>query len=86
MFKFGAETDNDLKTNPLFVLHAKALMEMISAAVDLLDPHDTDPLKEVLVQLGNRHIKYGVTKEYFPEVMAAGKYYVEMTIDDHVMD
>jgi Globin len=73
MFQFGEETYFDLKSNPLFVIHAKALMEMISAAVDLLDPHDTDPLKQVLVQLGKRHIRYGVTKEYLPEVMTAGK-------------
>lgn len=74
IFQFGKCHDNhDLKTNRIFQIHAKALIGMITAAVNLLDPLDTVPLQYELIQLGKRHIKYGITKEYLPPVAIAGK-------------
>lgn len=62
LFKFDKA---DLKANPKFRAHADSMVDMMDMAVSLLGP-DLDPLAEDLVDLGKRHIAYGVRLEYLP--------------------
>lgn len=71
MFKFTK--DEDIKLNPQFRVHARAMVDMIDMAVGFLGP-DLDPLKEDLVELGRRHIAYGVQSEYLPVMERAVMY------------
>lgn len=48
---------------------ALRLMQMIDGAIRLLD--DTETLVSVLLQLGERHIKYGTKPEHYPAVGGA---------------
>jgi hemoglobin-like flavoprotein len=62
LFKFDKA---DLKSNAKFRAHADSMVDMMDMAVSLLGP-DLDPLAEDLVDLGQRHIAYGVKLEYLP--------------------
>jgi hemoglobin-like flavoprotein len=46
-------------------MHAKFLVQMIHKTVDLLGVDD-DMLTENMVELGKKHVAYGVKPEYFP--------------------
>lgn len=48
---------------------ALRLMQMVDGAIRLLD--DKETLVSVLLQLGERHIKYGTKPEHYPAVGAA---------------
>jgi hemoglobin-like flavoprotein len=63
MFKLSA--GSDMRSNPLFAKHARAMVDMIDCAVGFLGP-DLDPLTEDLISLGRRHLAYGVKEEYLP--------------------
>ena len=54
---------------------------MIDLAVGFLGP-DLDPLKEDLLDLGQRHIGYGVRSEYLPVMERAVMYAMEELLDD----
>jgi methyl-accepting chemotaxis protein len=60
---FGFTSDEDIKMNPKFTMHAQAMVDMIDCAVAFLGP-DLDPLTEHLLELGQRHVRYGVKPEY----------------------
>jgi hemoglobin-like flavoprotein len=62
---FRLSDGDDMKSNPLFFKHARAMVDMIDCAVGFLGP-DMDPLTEDLIGLGQRHIAYGVLPEYLP--------------------
>ena len=74
IFKFTA--DEDIRLNPSFRIHSRAMVTMIDSAVDLLGP-DLDLLQEDLFRLGTRHIGYGVKVEYLPIMGKA----VDYTLD-----
>lgn len=57
------------------------MVDMIDCAVGLLGP-DLDPLKEDLLDLGKRHISYGVSSDYFPVMEKAVMYMLEELLDD----
>lgn len=63
MFKF--KDGEDIRSNPLFFKHARAMVDMIDCAVGFLGP-DLDPLTEDLNALGKRHVSYGVKAAYLP--------------------
>lgn len=48
---------------------ALRLMQMVDGAIRLLD--DTETLVSVLLQLGERHVKYGTKPEHYPAVGGA---------------
>jgi methyl-accepting chemotaxis protein len=60
---FGFSQDEDIKKNKKFGVHAKAMVDMIDAAVAFLGP-DLDPLTDHLFDLGKRHVRYGVKADY----------------------
>ena len=62
---FGFTDDEDIRQNPKFAMHARAMVDMIDCAVAFLGP-DLEPLVEQLKDLGQRHIAYGVKPEYLP--------------------
>lgn len=56
---------DDILQNQRFVKHAQYFIEMIDNALGMLGP-DIELLTEILVELGKKHVKYGVKPEYFP--------------------
>jgi len=79
MFGFGEK--EDIKKNPKFEVHAKAMVDMIDMAVGFLGP-DLDPLTEDLHELGKRHVGYGVEAEYLPTMERAVMYALEEVLGD----
>lgn len=59
-------TDEVLK-NGKFVKHAKYFIQMIDKALNMLGPEE-DMLTEILMELGQKHVRYGVKPEYFPSM------------------
>lgn len=67
--------------NPKFVKEAKLFVrnfiQMIDKALDMLGP-DVEVLTEILLELGKRHVSYGVRPEWFP---AFGRVLIEILED-----
>ena len=57
------------------------MVDMIDCAVGYLGP-DLEPLQEDLVDLGKRHIAYGVKTEFLPSMERAVMYALEDMMDD----
>jgi hemoglobin-like flavoprotein len=49
--------------NPTFIQHAVIIMDMFDCAIGFLGP-DLDPLVAELVELGERHQRYGIPQDY----------------------
>ena len=66
---FGFRPEQDVKNNPMLrmgiLVHGKAMIAMIDSVLSLLGP-DIEVLEDLLSQLGVRHTRLGVEKEYFP--------------------
>lgn len=73
---FGFSPTEDIRKNPKFDVHARQMVDMIDMAVGFLGP-DLDPLTEDLIDLGKRHIGYGVESEYLPVMERAVVYTLE---------
>jgi len=78
---FNFTDDEVIKENPKFLMHAHTMVDMIDMAVGFLGP-DLDPLKEDLLELGKRHIGYGVQAEYLPIMERAVMHALEEILDD----
>jgi hemoglobin-like flavoprotein len=68
LFGFPIDIDpnsRELLQSKRFVMHASYLVEMISTALDMLGP-DIELLTEMMIDLGVKHVKYGVKPEFFP--------------------
>jgi hemoglobin-like flavoprotein len=53
--------------NPKFVRHAKHFINMFGQAVEMLGP-DTELLTDILLELGAKHVAYGVKTAYYPSM------------------
>lgn len=67
---FGFPIDVDPRSNELlkskrFALHASFLMEMMEKTVQMLGD-DNETLTKNLTELGQKHVSFGVTPQYFP--------------------
>lgn len=67
---FGFPIDIDPKSPELisskrFLMHASYLIQMLDTALNMLGP-DIELLTEIMLELGTKHIRYGVKPEYFP--------------------
>ena len=62
---FGWTQDQDILHDAKFAAHAKTTVNMIDMAVDFLGP-DLEPLEMDLMELGKRHVSYGVHPTYLP--------------------
>jgi hemoglobin-like flavoprotein len=60
-------TSPDVLKNPRFIKHAKYFIQMIDKALSMLGP-DIEILTEILMELGEKHVRYGVKPEYFPSM------------------
>jgi len=65
--------------SPRFVKHAKYFIQMIDKALSMLGP-DIEILTEILMELGEKHVRYGVKPEYFPGM---GRALIE-TVEEHL--
>ncbi|CAJ1936887.1 unnamed protein product [Cylindrotheca closterium] len=77
-------SSKDSLENPRFVKKAKwfirVFIQMIERSLDMLGP-DSELLTEILLELGQRHVRYGVDTSYYP---AMGK--VLLVVLDDVLD
>ena len=87
VFGFPKDLDpssDDALNNPRFVKKAKwfirVFIQMIERSLDMLGP-DSELLTEILLELGQRHVRYGVDTTYYP---AMGKVLIEVL--DDVLD
>lgn len=67
---FGFPIDIDPRSPELisskrFLMHATYLISMIDTALNMLGP-DAEMLTEIMMDLGKKHVRYGVRPEYFP--------------------
>mmetsp|Transcript_32874 Transcript_32874/g.49604 ORF Transcript_32874/g.49604 Transcript_32874/m.49604 type:complete len:328 (-) Transcript_32874:31-1014(-) len=67
LFKFGEITEETYQSKK-FLAHARGVIGMVDAAIDLLKENDMTKLTSVLKGLGERHTKYGVVKAHYPVV------------------
>lgn len=68
LFGFPVNIDpksDSLLTNKRFLGHASFLLGMIEKTVDILG-EDDDHLEKTLIELGRKHMTYGVKPAYFP--------------------
>ena len=56
---------NDMLQSKRFVTHASHLISMIDTTVNMLGP-DIEMLTEIMLELGAKHVRYGVTPTMFP--------------------
>jgi hemoglobin-like flavoprotein len=50
-----------------FIKHAKYFVQMIDKALNMMGP-DIELLTEILLELGQKHVRYGVKPEFFPSM------------------
>lgn len=74
-------TIEELGQNARFGKHAKYFIQMIDKALGMLGP-DIELLTEILMELGAKHVRYGVKPEYFPSMGRSLVYTVETLLDD----
>lgn len=68
VFTFGRdrdEADEKLFKSQRLILHAKHYCAMVDRAVGLLGP-DSELLAEALLELGEKHSKFGVESSFYP--------------------
>jgi hemoglobin-like flavoprotein len=58
-------TSEDVVKSRRFVMHASYLIQMIDTALNMLGP-DIELLTEIMLELGTKHVRYGVKPEMFP--------------------
>jgi hypothetical protein len=64
---FGFQDGEDIKLSETYETHARSMVHMIDNAVFFLGG-DLDPVKEDLIRLGKRHIRYGVDAAILPKM------------------
>ena len=68
LFGFPIDIDpmsEEVAKSRRFVMHAAYLIEMIDTALQMLGP-DIELLTEIMLELGTKHIRYGVKPAMFP--------------------
>jgi hemoglobin-like flavoprotein len=73
---FGFTKDEVVTDNPKFRVHSKSMVDMLDMAVSFLGP-DLEPIEYELLDLGKRHISYGVNTDYLPIMERAVMYALE---------
>eukprot|EP00980_Cylindrotheca_fusiformis_P003632 scaffold814_cov100-Cylindrotheca_fusiformis.AAC.14 len=87
---FGFPEDMDPNSSEVmkstrFVKHAKYFIQMIDKALNMLGPEE-DMLTEILMELGQKHVRYGVRAEYFPAMGRALIDAVASNLDEDKFD
>jgi hemoglobin-like flavoprotein len=82
-FKGGPEALSDeIVKSRRFTTHAKYFIQMIDKALGMLGP-DIELLTEILLDLGQKHVNYGVKPEYFPSMGRALIHSVQSVLKDN---
>ena len=84
-FEKNMEVSEELKAAPRFIKHARYFIQMIDKALGMLGP-DIELLTEILLDLGTKHVGYGVKPEYFPSMGRALIYAVKEQLGDNFSD
>lgn len=84
-FDVNADVTSELSKAPRFVKHATYFIEMINKALEMLGP-DIELLTEILLDLGAKHVGYGVKPEYFPSMGRALIHAIKESLDDEFSD
>jgi len=71
----------DLYTSPLFLRHAKGVVQMLDAAINMLGP-DMGPIEEALKGLGAKHVNFGVLPPHYAIVGEALLYTLGAALGD----
>jgi hemoglobin-like flavoprotein len=86
---FGFTSDTNPSAGTLghmgVLIHAIRMMHMLDTALNMLGP-DTDTLREMLQQLGKRHVGYGVSPHFFPFLGQALTYALAERLGDEWND
>lgn len=87
IFGFDKKSDvsKELAKAPRFIKHAKYFIQMIDKALGMLGP-DIELLTEILLDLGAKHVAYGVKPEYFPSMGRALIHAVKEQLGDRFTD
>ena len=64
-------------------MHASYLIQMIDTAMNMLGP-DSELLTEIMLDLGAKHVSYGVKPEYFPVMGEALILTLEETLKEEI--
>lgn len=78
---FGFSDDEAVTKNPKFAVHSKSMVDMLDLAVSFLGP-DLEPIEFELLDLGKRHIAYGVHIAYLPMMERSVMYALEGILGD----
>jgi hemoglobin-like flavoprotein len=74
VFGYQPNSRQDIKSHPVLrmglMVHGQRIVQMIDQVLDVLGP-DTDVLKEILADVGQRHQRKGVQKEHFVHMGSA---------------
>jgi hemoglobin-like flavoprotein len=84
MYKFGSEfegNEEELYKSKSFKAHARGVVKMLDAAVNMLGP-DLEPATKTLITLGKKHVKYGVLPAHYGIVGEALLYTLETALGD----
>jgi hemoglobin-like flavoprotein len=80
-FDKNMDVSSELAKSPRFIKHAKYFIQMIDKALGMLGP-DIELLTEILLDLGAKHVGYGVKPEYFPSMGRALIFSVKEQLGD----
>jgi hemoglobin-like flavoprotein len=81
----GPILPDELAKSKRFIMHAKFFIQMIEKALGMLGP-DIELLTEMLLELGGKHVGYGVKPEYFPSMGQALLFAVKDRLGDDYTD
>jgi hypothetical protein len=84
-FDKNMDVSDELTKAPRFIKHAKYFIQMIDKALGMLGP-DIELLTEILLDLGAKHVGYGVKPEYFPSMGRALIFSVKAQLGEKFSD
>jgi len=84
-FQKDADVNTELTKSARFIKHAKYFIQMIDKALGMLGP-DIELLTEILMDLGKKHMGYGVKPEYYPSMGRALIFSVKECLGDNFTD
>jgi len=88
MFGFPIDADTtsrELTTSKRFLMHASYLIQMLDTALNMLGP-DIELLTEIMMELGEKHVRYGVKPEMFPVMGEALMHTLTETLKEEMTD
>jgi len=77
----STQSEEELIKSRRFTKHAGYFISMIDKALGMLGP-DIELLTEILMELGVKHVSYGVEPEYFPSMGRALIHSIQDTLGE----